>query len=287
LKTNEVDEIAIRIFTDSTADLSREDQERLDVHVVPLSVDFSGTSYLDGIDITYEQFYDMLDNCEQLPTTAQVPPQRFVDAFKEYLDAGDEIVGIFISSGISGTYDSACIAKETLASDNLYVVDSRSVTMSLALLVSEASKHRDAGFSAQQIAEYVIMLSQKVRLYAALNTLKYLRKGGRVSATTAVMGELLGIKPIVSMIDGVVQIAGKARGMPAAIRTILQKALTELPDLSYGVAFAHSCAPELVEKAIECMKKPLDLIEWLTCGISSVIGTYAGRGGVGFAYIAL
>jgi len=286
-KTKEVSDIAIRIFTDSTCDLSPEDQKRLDVHIVPLTVDFSGTTYLDGIDITYEQFYDMLDSSEVLPTTSQVPPQRFVDAFKEYLDAGDEIVGIFISSGISGTYDSACIAKNTLASDNLHIVDSLSVTMSLALLISEAAKCRDAGFSAKQIVDHVVMLSKKVRLYAALNTLKYLRKGGRISATTAVMGEILGIKPIVSMVDGVVTMAGKARGMPAAIKTILHKALAELPDLRYGVVFSHSCAPELVEKAVECMKDPLKLVEWLTCGISSVIGTYAGRGGIGFAYIAL
>jgi len=174
-----------------------------------------------------------------------------------------------------------------LASDNLHVVDSLSVTMSLALLVSEACKHRDAGFSARHIADHVVMLSRKVRLYAALNTLKYLRKGGRISATTAVMGELLGIKPIVSMVDGVVTMAGKARGMPAAIKTVLHKALTELPDLRYSVAFSHSCAPELVDKAIEYMKDPLKLVDWLTCGISSVIGTYSGKGAIGFAYIAL
>ena len=281
-----MDAIAIRIFTDSTCDLSIEDQARLNIHVVPLTVHFSEESYLDGLEITNEQFYDKLDNSAALPTTSQVTPQAFIDAFKEYLDAGDEIVGIFISSEISGTYHSACIAKETLTVGHLYIVDSRSATMSLALLLSEAAKCRDAGCSAEYIAEHVTMLSQKVRFLAAVNTLKYLRKGGRVSATTAVIGEFLGMKPIVSMIDGKVTSVGKARGMPEALKAILQKTLTDVPDSRYGAAFAHSCAPELVEQAVSCMREPLKLVDWLTCSISSVIGTYAGRGAVGFAYIA-
>ena len=279
--------VAIRIFTDSTCDLSHEDQARLDIIVVPLTVHFKDESYLDGLEITNEQFYDMLDSSEELPTTSQVPPQMFVDAFKKYIDVGDEVVGIFISSEISGTYNSACIAKEILISERLHIVDSRSATMSLALLLWEAAKHRDAGFSAKQIVEHITMLTKKVRFLAAVNTLKYLRKGGRVSATTAVMGELLGMKPIVSMINGTVHSVGKARGMPAALKTILHKALDDLPDLRYSAVFAHSCASELLETAVEYLKDPLKLGDWMVCSIGSIIGTYAGRGAVGLAYIAL
>lgn len=278
--------IAVRIITDSTCDLSKEDIARLDIQAIPLTVQFSGISYLDGIDLTNGQFYDKLDCCKELPTTSQILPQTFIDAFHPHLDAGDDVVGIFISGEISGTCNSARIAKEELASDRLFIVDSRSATMSLALLVSEAAKHRDAGFSAAQIAEHIASLAKKVRFLAAVNTLKYLRMGGRVSAATAVIGEVLGVKPIVSMIDGTVQSIGKARGMPAAIKAILQDVLDDLPDLRYGVAFSHSCAPELAGKAIACLKEPLHLADWLTCSISSVIGTYAGRGAVGFAYIA-
>ena len=158
--------------------------------------------------------------------------------------------------------------------------------MGLALLVSEAAKHRDAGFSAAQIAGHATMLSQKIRFFAAINTLKYLRKGGRISAATAFVGELLGMKPIVSIINGCIHLAGKAKGLPEAIKVILQKVLSDLPDLRYGVAFSHSCSLHLVENAIKCMKEPLGLTEWLICNIGSVIGTYVGRGGFGFAYIA-
>jgi len=278
--------IAIRLFTDSTCDLSRDDQTRLAIQVIPLTVHFSEKSYLDGLEITNEQFYDKLDHSAVLPTTSQVPPQTFIDAFKTCLDAGDEIVGIFISSEISGTYHSACMAKETLATDRLHIIDSRSATMGLALLLSEAAKHRDAGFSAAQIAEHVTMLIKKLRFLVALNTLKYLRKGGRIPAATAIVGELLGMKPLVSTVDGLIHPTGNARGMPAAIKAILQKVSADLPDLRYGVVFAHSCAPELAEKAVACMKDPLKLVDWLTCSVGSVIGTYAGRGAVGFAYIA-
>jgi len=282
-----VNVIAIRIFSDSTCDLSTEDQERLQIYIVPLTVNFSGTTYLDGIDITNEEFYDRLDTCEELPTTSQPSPQSFIDAFKGFLEAGDEIVGVFISSEISGTYNSACIAKQMLMTDKLHIIDSRGATVGLALLLSEAAGYRDAGFTAAQIVDHIVLLSKKIRFFAALNSLKYLRKGGRISATTAVVGEFLGVKPLVSIVDGKILMVGKARGMQKTLELMLQKVLTDLPDLHYPVAFTHSCTPELVRKAVESFKDPLKLVDWLTCGISSVIGTYAGRGSVGFAYIAL
>ena len=282
----EEDIISIIIMTDSTCDISKEDQSLLHVEIIPLTVQFDGISYRDGIDITNEQFYDKLDRCEQLPTTSQITPQTFADAFQRHLNAGDEVVGIFISSEISGTYNSACVAKQILDSDHLHIVDSRSATMSLALLVFEAAKHRDSGHSAKQIAEYITALSHKVRFFTVINTLKYLRKGGRIPATTAIIGEVLGMKPIVSIMKGTIHTIGKARGMQAALNSILQKILNDLPDLRYKVVFAHSCSPALLEKAVNRFQKPLQLVDYLTCSVGSVIGTYAGRGAVGFAYIA-
>jgi len=284
----EVDPIAIRIITDSTCDLSREDQARLDVQILPLTVSFANDTYLDGIDLTNEEFYNLLDASDKLPTTAQVAPQAFYEAFKKYTGAGDEIVGIFISGKISGTYNSACTAKGMLGAEGkkVYVVDSRSASMSLALLLSEAAKLRDEGLPAAQIAEHVGTLTKKVRFLAAIHSLKYLRLGGRVSATTAVIGEILGMKPIVSMINGTVQSVGKARGTAAAIESILKKIMKDMPNLKHNIVFANSVCPDLLNKMIECFKKPLKLTEWLTVGIGSVIGTYSGRGVVGIAYIA-
>ena len=278
--------IAIRIITDSTCDLSKEDQARLDIQVVPLTVQFSGISYLDGIEITNAQFYDKLDQSQELPTTSQVAPQAFIEAFRAQMDAGHEVVGLFISSEISGTYNSACTAKKALKSENIHVIDSRSATMGLALLVSEAAKMRDEGCGAKQIAEHITTLTKKLRFIAAVNTLKYLRKGGRISAASAVVGEALGLKPIVAIMEGSIHAIGKARGMNLALKSMLDRILADAPDVRYGVAFAHSCVPELAEKAAALYKAPLGLTEWITCSIGSVIGTYAGRGAIGFAYIA-
>ena len=285
-KSKGVTPIAIRIVTDSTCDLSPEDQIRLDVQVIPLTVHFSGVSYLDGIELTKENFYHKLETNEKLPTTSQISPQTFTDAFEKHLEAGDEVVGIFISGEISGTYDSSCIAKKMLNSDKLFMIDSRSATMGLALLVSEAAKKRDAGCTANEIAEHITGLTKKIRFLAAVNTLKYLRKGGRISAASAMVGEVLGVKPIVTIQDGSIHSIGKARGMNAALKSILDRASKDFPDLRYEVAFAHSLVPDLAQKAIEMFKEPLQLTDWITCSIGSVIGTYSGKGAIGFAYIA-
>lgn len=278
--------IAVQIITDSTCDLLPEDIARLGVTVVPLTVHFEDVSYQDGVDITKEQFYEKLEASAQLPSTSMVPPGEFVQAFEPFVAAGDEVFGLFISSDISGTYHSACIAKENFPEDKVFVLDSRSASLSLGLLVSEAVRFRDAGHSAADIANLMQPLIQKVRFFAAVNTLKYLRKGGRISATSAIVGEMLGIKPIVSIIDGTIHPVGKARGMASAIDHMLQEAKKNLPNLNYGVVIGHSAAPELRDKAIAAMKTPLKLTSWICCEVGATIGTYGGRGCVGLAYIA-
>jgi len=279
--------MAVRIITDSTCDIAREDREQMNITVIPLTVNFPDASYLDGVDITNEEFFGKLDTVKALPTTSSVAPQAFIDAFQEGLNAGDDIVGIFISADISGTYQSACIAKDELESDNIYLVDSRNTTIALGLLVLEAARNRDDGLSAEQIAEHIKSLTPKVRLLAMVNTLKYLHKGGRLSLTSTVIGEVLGIKPITSVVNGKVAAIDKARGIPAAFKTILQKALDEIPDKRYGFIFADTCAPELLEKFVEYLKEPLQITEWFSSNIGSIVGTHVGRNAVAFAYVAV
>ena len=279
--------MAIRIITDSTCDITREDQEHFNIKVIPLTVNFPDASYEDGVDISNEEFFAKLETCKVLPTTSSIAPQTFTNAFKEVLDAGDEVVGIFISSEISGTYHAACMAKDALESDRIHLVDSRNTTLAMALLVYEAAKNRDEGMPAAEIAEHIRSLTPKVRLMAMVSTLKYLHKGGRLSLTSAVIGEVLGIKPIASIVDGKVASIGKARGIPATFKTMLQKALDDLPDMRYGFTFGHICAPELFEKFVDYMKDPLQITEWFTCNIGCIVGTHTGKGAVGFAYIAV
>ena len=279
--------MAIRIITDSTCDITREDQERFDITVIPLTVNFPDASYEDGVDISNEEFYEKLETCKVLPTTSSIAPQTFTNAFKDVLDAGDEVLGIFISGEISGTFHAACMAKEALDSDKIHLVDSRNTTIAMALLVFEAVKNRDEGVPAAEIAEHIRSLTPKVRLMAMVNSLKNLHKGGRLSLASTVVGEVLGIKPITSIVDGKVAAIGKARGIPATFKTMLQKALDDLPDLRYGVTFGHICAPELLEKFVDYLKDPLQITEWITCNIGCIVGTHTGRGAVGIAYIAV
>ncbi len=278
--------MAVRIFTDSTCDIPAEEAARMRLHVVPLTVLFEDGEFLDGVDISCEEFYRRLREAEKLPKTSQVPPQRFAEAFAPYIAQGDEIVGIFISAEVSGTYQSACAAKEALGYEKLYPVDSRSATMSLALLVRAACRMRDSGMGAEEIAGEIKRLTKKIRFYAAVDTLKYLKMGGRISSATAVIGGLLGIKPIVSMQSGLVKSVDKAKGHAAAVRRLIGYLKQEKPDFTYGLVLAHADAPLLLEELKEKLTEMLSLSDAMEIQVGPAIGVYAGPGCVGLSYIA-
>ena len=277
--------MAIKIVTDSTSDISKELKEKLDIDIVPLSVIFGDKKYTEGIDLTNEQFYDMLSKAKDLPTTSQVNPDGFFDLFKGYTDAGHDVIGIFISSKLSGTCQSAVIAKEMVGSDKIHIVDSNSATFGLSLLVFEAVKLRDEGISAQKISTHLDDLKSKIKFLAVVDTLKYLRMGGRLSSSAAVLGGMLHVKPLVSIINGEVKAVGKERGQKAAFANILETLKKEPPDNSYTISFGHSNAPELMQSFIDFLSAEVSLEPMQKGDIGCVIGTHAGPGCVGLAYI--
>lgn len=277
--------MAIRIITDSTSDIPIEQQEHLGIDIVPLSVIFEGKTFTDGIELKNEQFYEMLSKSTSLPTTSQVNPNEFEPLFKSYIDAGDTVVGIFISSKLSGTYQSAIIAKETVGSDRIFIVDSKSATFGLALLVYEAIKLRDNGISAEDIYNTLILLSSQIKFYAIVNTLKYLKMGGRLSSSAAILGGVLHIKPLVSIIDGEVKSVAKERGQKAAFSWILEKLKKDVPDMQYPFVLGHSDAPGLMEEFITYITSSIEVKAPVICEIGCVIGTHSGPGCVGLAYI--
>ncbi len=275
----------VRIITDSTSDLSAEQARQLGVDVFPLQVHFGEECYLDGVEISVAQFYEKLAQAEQLPTTSQVNPDAFAQKFQRYVDAGDTVVGIFLSSKMSGTCQSALIAREMVDQEKIFVVDSHTVTFALGLMVTEAVKLRDQGLSAGEIAARMEELSHKVRLLAMVDTLKYLKMGGRISAATAAVGGLLGINPIISVGDsGTVESAGKARGRKAAFRWIAGRMEQEPADPAHGISFGHSNAPEAMEECISFFADRLDTEHALRSDIGAVVGTHAGPGAAGIAY---
>ena len=278
----------VRIITDGTSDLSAQRAAELNVHVMPMRVFFGQESFMDGVDITREEFFARLESCQELPTTSQLNPDDFLEVFQKYVDQGDQVVGIFLSSELSGTCQSACIARDMAEGGEIHIVDSRTVTFALALLVEEAARMRDGGLSAAQIAEAVEQLARRAKLLAIVDTLTYLKKGGRISAATAAVGGLLGIKPIVEVDSrGTVEAVGKARSMASGLEWIARHIEQAPADPAYAVAYGHSNSPERVPLCMEALKDVLPQGRPPLMGsIGAVIGTHVGPGAVGVAYIA-
>ena len=274
----------VRIMTDSTCDLSPERQKALGVEVVPLSVHFGAESFRDGVDLSNAEFYERLRGAETLPTTAQVNPEEFISRFQDHVGAGDQVVGIFLASQLSGTCQSALIARGIVDEANIFVVDSTTVTFGLGLLVEMAARLRDAGLSAPEIAAQVEQLAGRLRFYAVVGTLKYLKMGGRISGTAAVVGGMLGITPILNIRDGVVEAAAKSRGRKAAYQWMEKRLEAEPADPALPVSFGHSDSPELMAECEDYFRACISGMEVLESDIGSVVGTHAGPGCAGIAY---
>jgi len=277
--------MAIRIITDSTADLPKETREAWGIVTAPMGVVFDGQLYLQDIDMTVEDFYERLATAKEIPSTTQVNPETFAEHFAPIVEEGDQALVICVSSAMSGTCQSAIIAKESFPPDNIYVVDSRNVTIGAALLVARAVEMRDAGAPIEQIVRELEDMSQRVVMYAIINDLSYPHKGGRLPTVGLHVLGVLDIKPIVSIWNGVANSAGLARGMRGAYRWIAERAAKEGIDERYGVVFGHTNAPHLtplLEAAV--FPKGTDL-QVLCHPVGMVLGAHAGPGSVAMAYI--
>ena len=211
----------IKIITDSTADLPKEVYEKYDIEVLPLLINFGEESYLDGVEITPEVLFERIEKEGSLPTTAQVTPNRFMDAYKKYLDEGYKIISIHISSAMSGTYQSACIAKDTLESEDIFVIDSQNVTAALGMLVLKAVTLKEKGYDAEKIAEELDKVKYSINSSILFESLDNLVRGGRISKTAGIVGSMLGIKLILEIKDGLMSVKDKIRGSKKAIKKII------------------------------------------------------------------
>ena len=211
----------IKIITDSTLDLPAELIREKDIEVLPLLINFGEESYLDGIEITTKEMIDKIDATGVLPTTAQVTPNRFEESFKKYLDEGYKIVALTLSSDMSGTYQSACIAKDMLESDDIIVIDSRNVTSGLGLLVLKACELRDKGLGIKEIEEGILKAIPKVKCSLNFESLENLVRGGRLSKTAGTIGSVLGLRLILEIKDGKMSVKDKVRGSKKALKKLV------------------------------------------------------------------
>ena len=276
----------IKIITDSTCDIPRERWAELGITVIPLTINFNGRIYKDGYDLGHREFYEKLEKTHKLPTTSQVNPGEFEVAFENELGEGDEIIGIFLSSELSGTFQSAHIAANAVCPERIFVVDSRVASFGLALLVLEAVKMRDSGkYTAAEMAKTLQKLALRIRLVGVVDTLKYLKMGGRLSSGAAAVGSALGITPLLQVYDGSVSVIGKVRGEKGGLKALQNYMTKHVPDFRYPIAYGHSNAQERLERTVKYLKTYTGNTPIYTSWIGSVIGTHTGPGVIAVAYV--
>ncbi len=276
--------MCVRIIVDSSTNVSEKYREK--IQSVPLTVRFGDKEYLDGVELSKHQFYEMLVESDVLPTTSQATPAAFADCFEAIASAGDSAVVITLSSKLSGTYQSAVLAAEDYP--NIYVVDSQSVAIGTGVLAQYAVELAQQGMGAEEIAQVLTQQREKVCVVALLDTLEYLKKGGRISKTVAFAGGMLNIKPVVTIQDGAVALIGKARGSRNGNNLLVEK-IREAGgvDFERPVLLGYTgLSSALLEKYVDDSKALwADHVDKLDgCLLCSVIGTHAGPGAVAVAF---
>lgn len=278
--------MGIRIVIDSTSDVTNEIIEKYNLKMVPLTVNFENESYLDKVELSTADFFDKLVKSENLPTTSQVSPGAFREAFSEILLEGDQVLGIFLASEFSGTYDSARIAKDMIGSDNIRIIDSKSVCLGTFSLILEAVKLVEQKKTIDEIVEELEASKEKIIAVAVFDTLKYLEKGGRLSKGQAVVGSLLNIKPVLEIKEGKLNTIDKVRGKNKTIKwfdEFVQKNNYDLSDKTVLLFYARNYDQlQELRKTLETKYKIKNIIEQ---EIGAVVGTHAGPGVLGLSFL--
>lgn len=279
--------MAVRIITDSAADYSQAEIEKRKITCVPMSVSFGTESFLDGKELTKEEFYERLMEGEYFPQTAQPSPASFLDAFEDAKEAGDSVVVILIASVLSGTYQTAHLAKDMAEYDDIYIIDSKTATLGMRILVDRAVMLRDRGKTAQEIVSDVQNLVPRITLFAGLDTLDYLYKGGRISKTAASIGKMANLKPIISLdADGKVNVCGKQIGNRHACKAISKLVDENEIDYDYPVYFIYSYEKKNVALLAHSLEKNGMIIdEPKFREIGPTIGTHIGPEAYGIVYV--
>ena len=273
-----------RIIVDSTADLMPEFKSR--VHTVPLTVNFGTEEFIDGVTIDHKTFYEKLIESDVLPTTSQATPDAFAKEFEKAKEAGESAVVITLASEFSGTYQSATIAAADY--ENIYIVDSTSAAMGSGILVELAFRLLDEGKSAGEIAATLEEEKKKIVVVALVDTLEYLKKGGRISKTVAFAGGVLNIKPVLSVVGGQINMLGKARGSKMGNNLLVQEIEKaggidfRKPVLLGYSGISDALLLKYIEDSRHIWEGNLDKVRYTTVG--SVIGTHAGPGAVVVAF---
>lgn len=275
----------IRIVVDSSADYQAEEIREKNLDLVTIAITVGEKQYVDGVNLDRNQFYELLEETGEFPKTSQPSPQQFLDIFLDAKEKGDEVVCITLSSALSGTYQSALLAKDMAEYDPIYIVDSRTATCNIKILADYARKLADDGHGAGEIAEQVEGLKSRVKVVAALDTLEYLSRGGRLSRTAAALGDMAGLKPLITITEeGEVSMLGKALGKNKAISHILRHLEERKLDQAFPVYSIYSYGTENCVRFEEKLEsKGIPITERLQIG--ATIGAHIGPEAFGIIFV--
>jgi len=281
--------MSIRLLTDSTAYIGAMEQKLWDINVIPLSVHFSDESFVET-EVDYDYFYRKIESSREIPTSSQPSFGQIYAVFKSLVEAGDQVLAIFISSAMSGTYQTALSVKNQLQQELpqacIEVLDSRTNCMALGLQVIAAARSIKEGQSMKEAIDAAVRIRDRVHFYFVPETLEYLKKGGRIGTASALLGTLLNIRPIltVDMKAGMTHLWGKARGTAAAVRRILKELETDTRQLGLQEIIIHHInapgrADGLLKELSNLYTCPISI-----CTIGPVIGLHTGLGTLGLVY---
>lgn len=273
----------IKIITDSTLDLPSDLIKEKNIEVLPLLINFGEESYLDGVEINTREMLDRIERENILPTTAQVTPNRFEEVFKKYLDEGYKIVTLVLSSEMSGTYQSACIAKNMLDTDDIVVIDSRNVTSGLGVLTLKACEFRDNGDNIFEIEEKIKNIIPKIKSSLSFESLDNLVRGGRLSKTAGAIGSVLGLRLILEVKDGQMSVKDKVRGSKKALKKVISDFENGNVDINSPIVLLEI----LNEEIYLGLKKYLEEnnIKYIDAKVGCTVGIHSGTRACGLFFV--
>jgi DegV family protein with EDD domain len=275
----------IKLVTDSTCYLPSDTVEKFDLCIVPLNVHFGEEqTFQEGVTLNNDQFYTMLAEAPELPTTSQPSPGQFRDVFAELTGAGHDVLCIVISSKLSGTYQSALDARDMLPDANIVVIDSYFVAAALGLMVVTAAEMAVDGYSLEEIVARVEQMRRDMKLYFVVDTLEYLQKGGRIGAAAAFLGTLLKVKPILTLDEGIIKPLDKVRSKRKAIQRLLAELESHVsPGQPVQAIVMHAQVPDEVSELEAEVRRRFNCQRTIFGEVGPVVGVHAGPGVLGAA----
>lgn len=275
----------IRIMIDSGSEYLPKEAQAKGIEVLPIVTNVGGNDYRDGFDLGRDEFFELLEETDQFPTTSQITPHVFATKFKEALDAGDEVIAIILSSALSGTYQNACMAQAMVGNEGIYLIDSLTATYPISIMADYAVKLRDEGMPAAQIVEAIEELKGSAKVIAMVDTLEYLQRGGRIPKAAAKIGEAAKLKPVISVTEkGDLAMISACLGRKRAFDTIMKQLESIEIDDRFPVYAIYSYGTKNCERLeVRLQEAGISVTERRQIGY--VIGSHIGPNACGVVYV--